>query len=88
MNQVHSYYDVVRVDLMNELNIVPPKIWIDYLPNLLSPSRCSQQPTPSTLPTALMAMQRPSWEGAHVITSLGILVEFSNDRSGSCFDPL
>ena len=88
MNQVRIFDDVVRVDLMSEPNLVPPKNWIDNLPNLLHLSRCSQRPTPSTLPTALKGLQRQSWEGAHTIAGLGILVEFSNDRSGSCFDPL
>ena len=73
---------------MNELDLVLPNNWINYLPNLLRLSRCSQQSTPSTLPTALNGLQRQSWEGAHTIAGLGILVEFSNDRSGSCFDPL
>ena len=53
MNQVRIFDDVVRVDLMSEPNLVPPKNWIDNLPNLLHLSRCSQRPTPSTLPTAL-----------------------------------
>ena len=73
---------------MNELDLVPPNNWINYLPNLLGLSLCSQQPTPSTLPTALNGTAEAELGGAHTIMSLGILVEFSNDRSGSCFDPL
>ncbi len=88
MNQVRTFDDVVRVDLMSEPNLVPPKNWIDNLPNLLHLSRCSQRPTPSRYQRRLMAVQRQSWGGVHTITSLGILVEFSNDRNGLCFDPL
>ena len=61
---------------MSEPNLVPPKNWIDNLPNLLHLSRCSQRPTPSRYQRRLMAVQRQSWGGVHTITSLGILVEF------------